>query len=328
MMPHPRREVEFAGDLGQHVRGHLLATVYHVPLVHRQNQADRGLERVPRDVRVLRGDALRPVGQQDGDVGALQRMRGAQQCVVLDALLDTPAASDARGIHEHEAPAAELERCVEAVSRGAGDLADDGALAPDQRVEEARLADVRPTDDRDVGIRRRLVGLLRGQMLDDRIEEISRSVSLDRGDGIHVAQPELVELGGLRLAAPRVRLVRDEQDRLATAAELIGDVVLDRKDPRLRVDDEHDHVGLGDRGLGLAPDGRLHLAGLRIVETARVDERELAPAPIGGRVDTVSGGAGEVLDDRDTLADDAIEERRLPNVGPADNGNDGAGHEG
>src|SRR5207244_10959556 len=110
---------------------------------------------------------------------ARQRVRGAQECVLLDALLDTPAASDARGIHEHEAPAAELERCVEAVSRGAGDLADDGALAPDQRVEEARLADVRPTDDRDVGIRRRLVGLLRGQMLDDRIEEIYVSVYRD-----------------------------------------------------------------------------------------------------------------------------------------------------
>src|SRR6266516_6075990 len=129
-------------------------------------------------------------------------MRGAQQSVVLDALLDASAASDAGGVHEHEATPAELERGVEAVSRRAGDLTDDGALAPDQRVEEARLANVRPADDRDVGICRRLVGLWRGQMLDDRIEEISRSVPLDGGYGIHVAQAELVELGGLRLAAP------------------------------------------------------------------------------------------------------------------------------
>ena len=77
MVPHPRREVEFADDLGQGVRGHLLTTVYHVPLVHGQHQADRGLERVPGDMRVLRGDAFGPVGQEDGDIGPFERMRGS-----------------------------------------------------------------------------------------------------------------------------------------------------------------------------------------------------------------------------------------------------------
>src|SRR5688572_13854728 len=78
MVPHPRREVELTGDLGLDLSGHLLATVYHVPLVHRQHQADRSLERIPGYVRVLRGDTLGPVREEDGHVRALERVRRSQ----------------------------------------------------------------------------------------------------------------------------------------------------------------------------------------------------------------------------------------------------------
>jgi hypothetical protein len=78
----------------------------------------------------------------------------------------------------------------------------------------------------------------------------------------------------------------------------------------------------------LTPHGRFHLTHPRIVEAAGVDQRELTPTPLRGRVDAIARRAGKILDDRDALADDAVEERRLPNVGPADNGNDGAGHAG
>ena len=48
--------------------------------------------------------------------------------------------------------------------------------------------------------------------------------------------------------------------------------------------------------------------------------------PSGGvdhRVDGVAGGAGHVVDDRPVLADQAIEERRLPDVGPPHQGHPG-----
>src|SRR6266540_1339671 len=194
------------------------------------------------------------------------------------------------------------------------------SLTPDQRVQEARLAHVGPSHDRDVRIGRQLLLHLRWKAIDDRIEQIARSMPLDRGDRIGIAEAELVELRGLRLTAPGVRLVRNKDDRLAAPAKLIRDVVLDGEDAGLRVDDEEDHVGFSDRGLGLTPYGRFHLTCSRIVEAAGVDQRELAPAPLSGRVDAVACGAGKILDDRDALADDAVEERRLPNVGPDDDG--------
>ncbi len=154
---------------------------------------------------------------------------GAEERVVLDALLDPTAPPDPRCIHEHEAPATEFHRRVEAVSRRAGDLAHDGALATDQRVQEARLPDVRPTNDRDVRIGRRLFFLLRGKAFDDRVQQVARPVALDRGDRERISQSERIELRRLRFTAPGVSFVGDEDDRFAAAAKLIGDVVLDRK---------------------------------------------------------------------------------------------------
>ena len=141
-----------------------------------------------------------------------------------------------------------------------------------------------------------------------------------------LAEPELVELRGLRLAAPRVRLVRDEDDRLAAATEQVGHVVLDRQDAAQRVDDEEDHIGLCDRGLGLATHRRLDLPGLWIIKAAGVDERELAPAPVRGRVDAIAGRARDVFDDRDALADESIEQGGLSDVWTSDDRDHGPGH--
>jgi hypothetical protein len=101
--------------------------------------------------------------------------------------------------------------------------------------------------------------------------------------------------------------------------------MLDWKDPRLRVDDEHDHVRLVDRGFSLSPDAGLDLAGT-IVETAGVDQRELTPAPFDGGVDTVARSSRLLLDDRHALSDEAIEQRRLADIGASDNGDEASAH--
>ena len=230
--------MEFARHLGLDVRGHVRTPVYHVPLVHRQRQPHFRFEGVPRDVDVLRGDALGGIGHQDGDVGPLERVGGAQQRVFLDALFDPASAADAGGVHQHDAAPVEFDELVDAVARRARDLAHDGALRSDERVEEAGLAHVGPTDDRDAWIRGLLIGHRRRELLHDLVEQVAGADALDRGDGEDLPQTELVELGGLRLPPPRVGLVRDEEDGLAAATQKIGHVVLDREDAGLRVEHE------------------------------------------------------------------------------------------
>src|SRR5256886_5511685 len=101
--------------------------------------------------------------------------------------------------------------------------------------------------------------------------------------------------------------------------------MLDRQHPRLRVDDEHDDVGLVDRRLGLPADAGLDLA-RAVVEAAGVDEGELTSAPFDRRIDAVLGGAGLVLDDGDTVTDQAIEQGGLADVGPSDDGDETTAH--
>src|SRR5205085_2521768 len=109
--------------------------------------------------------------------------------------------------------------------------------------------------------------------------------------------------------------------RLPASAQAVRDVVFDREDPGLRVDHEHDDVGFFDRGLGLTPDSRLDLA-RAVVEAAGVHKRELATPPLNGRVKTIPRGPRLVLDDGDTVTDQAIEEGRLSDVRSAHDGDE------
>jgi hypothetical protein len=83
---------------------------------------------------------------------------------------------------------------------------------------------------------------------------------------------------------------------------------------------------VGIEGLVVNAFHLLRRPGARVIQAAGIDERELTAPPLRGGVDAVTRGAGQILHDRDALADDPVEERRLPDVGPADNGNDRAGH--
>src|SRR5207244_11920392 len=71
-------------------------------------------------------------------------------------------------------------------------------------VQEARLADIRATDDRDThlsGVRLELFRR-RWQLRDDRVEEVPGRGALEPGDGEEIAEAELVEFRRLRLGAP------------------------------------------------------------------------------------------------------------------------------
>ena len=71
------------------------------------------------------------------------------------------------------------------------------------------------------------------------------------------------------------------------------------------------HVGAGAGDAG------------RLGEAAGVDEVEDAAAPLDLADEAVARRAGDVFDDGAALADHAVEQRRLADVGPADEGDEG-----
>ena len=93
--------------------------------------------------------------------------------------------------------------------------------------------------------------------------------------------------------------------------------------PGAHVDDEDHRVGLGHRLarlLGHLLDDAGRLLGL---EAAGVDDDELALADAAVAVVAVARQAGEVGDDRVAALRHAVEQRRLADVGAADDGDDG-----
>ncbi len=89
------------------------------------------------------------VDEDERDVGALGRLDGAKLRVVLDPLTLATFPAQTRGVDEEERAIAAPEHGVDRVARRARDVRDDDPFLSDERVQKARLADVRPTEDRD-----------------------------------------------------------------------------------------------------------------------------------------------------------------------------------
>ena len=216
---------------------------------------------------------------------------------------------------------------VDRVARRAGNVGDDGALLAQQRVEERGLADVGLADERQREFRSRLGGAgLRREPIDDRVEQIAGPLAVNRRDRKRFAETEPRELAVHgRQGARRLGFVGDQQDRVFRAAENHRDVEVDRVETVLRVDDEHDHVGVAGRVLRLlARAERDRVVGIDVeLDAAGIDAGERSAAPLREGVQPVAGHAGRVLDDREPLADQAVEEGALPDVGATDDGDGG-----
>ena len=85
---------------------------------------------------------------------------------------------------------------------------------------------------------------------------------------------------------------------------------------------KHDDVGGLHGELGLPGDRRADAGGLR-VPAAGVDDGEPLAVPQRLVGDAVPGHARDVLHDGGAPAEDAVDQRRLADVGPADDGDDG-----
>ena len=84
-------------------------------------------------------------------------------------------------------------------------------------------------------------------------------------------------------------------------------------------------VGLRDRGFGLRPHAAGQAFRRRLFKAGGVDDGEIEIAEPGLAFAAVAGHARPVVDQRDAPADQPVEQRRLADIRPADNG-DGETH--
>ena len=227
-----------------------------------------------------------------------------------------------------------LEDRVDRVAGGAGQVVHDHPLLADQAVEQGRLADVGPADERHREHLLAVVGgelglvLGFGQQLDQGVEQVAGPEAVQRADRVRLTEAEREQLPHERLARRVVDLVGQHQDRLITAPEEL-------RDPGVLLGDAGRHVGDEQHDVGLVH-GPLALTAHLLVEhgaaghpTAGVDEAELGPLPLGVDLLAVAGDARLLLDDRGPVADDAVQQGGLAHVGAAHDGDHGQlGHGG
>ena len=238
-------------------------------------------------------------------------------------LLDPLA--DARGVDEAPGAAAELDQLVDRVDGGAGDVVDDDPLLPGQPVEQRGLADVRLADDRDparaadlgVALGRRL-----GQRGEDGVEHVARAAAVQRGDR-RTARPARGSTG----RRPRPRCAgrrpcwRRARPACRTARRILTTASSASVMPTVASTTNSTASASATAISAWARDPLGQAAGVG-VPAAGVDDGEGAAVPVGVVGDPVAGHAGDVLDDRLAAADDPVDQRRLADVGPADDGED------
>ena len=142
----------------------------------------------------------------------------------------------------------------------------------------------------------------------------------ERGGGLHLRR----DVPGLQA----VDLVDDDHDRDVEREHAPRDVAVAGADPLAGVDDEQDRVEIvGDRLV----DAVLHPLGERVdrpLPAGQVDEHELRVRLRPDAADAVAGRVRHLRDDRDLLAGERVDERRLADVRPSGDGDEAGPHAG
>ena len=278
----------------------------------------------------------------DGQVLLLERDRGVEehhhhlgeahgaQAIgdreLLQLVVDAGAAAHAGGVVQLDPTAAPFPVEGDRIAGDAGLGPDEQAVLAEHAVDERRLAGIRPPDDGNaqgaplgaallvlrVGIGLRECGL-------QGLVQLAQALAVLRGERDRIAEPQREGLVGAGDGAA-LRLVGDEDDGHARAPHQLGEGLVGRQHAGAGVDHEQHHVGGEDRRLGL----HAHAAGQRVVvgllQSRRVDDAEGETAELHVALAPVARDAGPVVDEGELAPDEPVEQGRLADVRPADDG--------
>jgi hypothetical protein len=258
-----------------------------------------------------------------GAVECLQRLHRAE---FLRHAFRTALPPQAGGVDDGVGAAVTLEVGVDAVAGGAGQIVGDHPFLAEDTVDEGRLADVGPTDHGDAGAA--VVGrrVLRGvrpvacEMLDERGD----AVAMRGGYREHRLDAETPELGGDDGAVLAFHLVHRQRQCHAGSTQLGGELLVGRVQSGAAVDDEDGRIAVAGHRQRLRGNAAGEHVVTGLVDAAGVDDdvagfAHAADADLG-----IAGQPRHVGDQGRARTRDAVEQGRLADVGPADDGQGGA----
>ncbi|MBP1776293.1 MAG: hypothetical protein H6Q86_2303 [candidate division NC10 bacterium] len=300
-----------------------------IPLVHHQDAGAPRFVRLAADLGVLVGHSLHAVHQDQDDIGPAHGGQRPRDAVPFHRPAQAAFGPDAGRIHQDVVASLVAEPGIDRVAGRPGLRAHHDALGPEDPVDQGRLAHVRSPHHghRDgPAVLRGFAGV--GNHGSHGIQEVPDPLALlgrNRVDGV---EPQAIKVCRQRRLADGVDLVDDEENRPRRAvSEEPSDLGIRGRQSLLAVRQKQNRVRFGDRLLGLGP----HLSddpGARGIQPPGVHQDEPAAAPLEVAVQAVTGDPGQIVHDRPPPAEQAIEERGLADIRPADDGNDGGRHGG
>src|SRR5690349_21805161 len=133
-----------------------------------------------------------------------------------------------------------------------------------------------------------------------------------------LAESERERLKQARVAGAAFRLVGNRHHRHFLRAQPAGDFFIERGEPGARVDHEQRRVGAFDADFGLLAHPARKRVLVLVFPARGVDDGEFEPRQHRVAHPPVARHPGLVVDQRQLLADQPVEQRRLADVGPAD----------
>ena len=141
---------------------------------------------------------------------------------------------------------------------------------------------------------------------------------------MHLAQAQFVEIGQLLPLLHALGLVGRENGGLAETAQVVGNVMVLRRQALARIDHEDHDIGFGHRLLCLTCHFTEDAAGSGIrLETAGIDDDELAAALATIAIMAITRQAGKIGHDGIARLGHAVKQGGLAHVGPPHQGDHG-----
>ena len=265
---------------------------------------------VARHFFILLRNAVFGVEEEQTDVAAIHRTKGADDAVFFRGFLNLTAAAHPRRINENIFLAVPFKGRVNGIPGRTGDIRNDGAFFTQKTVGKRGFSHIGAADQREADHIVILFFLFIGrESLNNGIEKITGIHPVQRRHGNGIAQTETVEIVIIHIVKV-VDLIDRQNDGLlrffqnrSGAHILIGQT-------GLSVGNHHDDIGFfnGQQDL-LINTGFNGFFDILKIDPAGVDQDKLMAAPFGVFIKAVTGNAGRILHNGFPLADDSIKQR-------------------
>ena len=268
---------------------------------------------------VLVCHTLGGVEQQQHHVGRLDGLERFHHREFLDGLKHLTLAAQSCGVYQFKALTVALKRHSDGIAGRTWHVKCHQSLFTKPCVDEGGLAHIGTSrhGELDHALVQRCIRIVRlGQVerLQCNVHQTAYALPVGRGHGINLAQPQLVKLRQLDALEHALRFVRDKYAGLTQATQVVGNVVILRRDTRTGIHHKNHHVRLGDRLLGLLGHLAVDAAGGIGLKAPRIDDDVLVFSLLAVPVVSVTRKSRKVGDDGVARLGQAIEKRGLTDI--------------